>query len=290
MGLFGGSFNPPHQGHLHVSETALIRGALDQVWWMVTPGNPLKDHSELAPLAERLRHCRQVANHPKIRVTAFEARYQINYTEQALTVVKRYHPNVRFVWLMGADNLAGFHRWDRILGRQRNRGAPGSLNIKRVGGGGGGADLDAGKVCRRVHRLLAEDDLVANLHPADRLDAGGVELGLEGVEQVVIGHAVELFGTVERVGRRQQTKLRNEQGDRGVGHDAHVDAPPGDLFGDILFAAQLRAHEGFDGQFAARDLGNLVDEFLGDLAPGRTRRWRGAQPKLLGFGGLAHGK
>jgi len=111
VGLFGGSFNPPHEGHLHVSETALIRGALDQVWWMVTPGNPLKDHSELAPLAERIRHCRQIARHPKIKVTAFEARYQINYTEQALTVVKRYHPDVRFIWLMGADNLAGFHRW-----------------------------------------------------------------------------------------------------------------------------------------------------------------------------------
>ncbi|WP_244530572.1 nicotinate-nucleotide adenylyltransferase [Salaquimonas pukyongi] len=119
VGLFGGSFNPPHEGHLHVSETALIRGALDQVWWMVTPGNPLKDHSELAPLAERIRLCRQVARHPGIKVTAFEARYKVNYTEQALTIVKRYHQDVRFIWLMGADNLAGFHRWQnwrRIAG------------------------------------------------------------------------------------------------------------------------------------------------------------------------------
>jgi len=111
IGLFGGSFNPPHAGHVHVSETALIRGRLDRVWWLVTPGNPLKDHSDLAPLAERLRLSRALIRHPRIEVTAFEARFKVNYTEQALSIVRRYHPGVDFVWLMGADNLAGFHRW-----------------------------------------------------------------------------------------------------------------------------------------------------------------------------------
>ena len=111
VGLFGGSFNPPHMGHVHVSETALVRGQLDQVWWLVTPGNPLKDHSELAPLAERIRKCREIANHPKIRITAFEARYRLKYTEETLQLLTKLRPNVKFVWLMGADNLASFHKW-----------------------------------------------------------------------------------------------------------------------------------------------------------------------------------
>jgi len=111
VALFGGSFNPPHSGHVHVSETALVRGQLDQVWWLVTPGNPLKDHSELAALDERVHLCREITRHPRIKVTAFEARYNLNYTEQTLKLLKRLRPNINFVWLMGADNLAGFHKW-----------------------------------------------------------------------------------------------------------------------------------------------------------------------------------
>lgn len=111
IGLFGGSFNPPHEGHVHVSETALVRGQLDQVWWLVTPGNPLKDHSELAPLAERIRKCRALISNPRIKVTAVEARYQVNYTEETLKIITNRHRKTRFVWIMGADNLAGFHRW-----------------------------------------------------------------------------------------------------------------------------------------------------------------------------------
>lgn len=111
VGLFGGSFNPPHHGHLHVSETALVRGQLDQVWWLVTPGNPLKDHSELAPLAERVRACRDLIEDRRIKVTAFEARYDLNYTEETLRLVRQHHSRVNFVWIMGADNLASFHKW-----------------------------------------------------------------------------------------------------------------------------------------------------------------------------------
>lgn len=111
VALFGGSFNPPHAGHVHVSETALIRGKFDQVWWLVTPGNPLKDHSELAPLARRIRQCAEITTNPRIKITAFEARYKLNYTEQTLKLVKKLHTRVNFVWLMGADNLAGFHKW-----------------------------------------------------------------------------------------------------------------------------------------------------------------------------------
>ena len=111
IGLFGGSFNPPHQGHLLVSETVLNRCRLDFVWWIVTPGNPLKDHGELTPLGERIARCRALARHPRIAVTAFEARWQMRYTADTLALLRRRFPKVRFVWIMGADNLANFHRW-----------------------------------------------------------------------------------------------------------------------------------------------------------------------------------
>ena len=111
IALFGGSFNPPHEGHLNVSELALQRLGVDQVWWIVTPGNPLKDHSELASLEDRIELCNELASHPKIKVTAFEARYRVRYTADTLRLLKRIRPRLNFVWLMGADNLAQFHKW-----------------------------------------------------------------------------------------------------------------------------------------------------------------------------------
>ncbi|MGU3576921.1 nicotinate-nucleotide adenylyltransferase [Brucellaceae bacterium C25G] len=113
VGLFGGSFNPPHAGHVLVAETALRRLKLDQLWWMVTPGSPLKNLSELAPLKDRLTASRQLANDPRIKVTAFEAAYNVRYTADTLAIIQKANPNVRFIWIMGADNLAQFHRWDR---------------------------------------------------------------------------------------------------------------------------------------------------------------------------------
>ncbi|MEM7463529.1 MAG: nicotinate-nucleotide adenylyltransferase [Pseudomonadota bacterium] len=111
IGLLGGSFNPPHEGHLHISELALKRAKLDQVWWIVSPGNPLKDHSELASLGKRLRLCHDLARHPDIKITAFEARFNVRYTEHTLSILKKRRSRLKFVWLMGADNLAGFHKW-----------------------------------------------------------------------------------------------------------------------------------------------------------------------------------
>ncbi len=111
IGLYGGSFNPAHAGHRHVSEMALKRLGLDRVWWIVTPGNPLKDTGELATTAMRVEKARQIADHPRIDVTAFEEEIGARYTVDTLAYLKRRHPNVRFVWIMGADNLAGFHRW-----------------------------------------------------------------------------------------------------------------------------------------------------------------------------------
>ena len=112
IGLLGGSFNPPHAAHRLISETALKRLRLAQVWWLVTPGNPLKDHANLAPLAERIRLSRRMARNPSIKVTAFEAAIGTAYTAQALAWLCRRLPRARFVWLMGADNLATFHRWN----------------------------------------------------------------------------------------------------------------------------------------------------------------------------------
>jgi nicotinate-nucleotide adenylyltransferase len=113
VGLFGGSFNPPHAGHALVAEIAIRRLRLDRLWWIVSPGNPLKDASELLPLAERIRRCEAIMRHPRARVTAFEAAYHLRYTADTLALVKARNPGVRFVWIMGADNLAGFHRWQR---------------------------------------------------------------------------------------------------------------------------------------------------------------------------------
>lgn len=113
VGLFGGSFNPPHAGHVLVSETALRRLRLDQVWWLVTPGNPLKDTRKLPPLAERMNAARKLTRDPRIVVTDLEAQIGTRYTFDTVDWLVRRCPGVRFVWLMGADNLAQFDRWQR---------------------------------------------------------------------------------------------------------------------------------------------------------------------------------
>ena len=113
IGLFGGSFNPPHNGHLLVSEIALKRLQLDQIWWIVTPGNPLKDSNQLASLFERIKLCENIANHPSIKITAFELAHPTRFTADTLKFVKARLPGTNFVWIMGADNLASFHKWQR---------------------------------------------------------------------------------------------------------------------------------------------------------------------------------
>jgi len=113
IGLFGGTFNPPHEGHRLASLIALQRLELSSVWWIVTPGNPLKENSGLPPMQTRMEAARSVANHPKIAVTGFEADIETRYTYDTIRYLVDRHPGVHFVWIMGADNLAGFHRWQR---------------------------------------------------------------------------------------------------------------------------------------------------------------------------------
>jgi nicotinate-nucleotide adenylyltransferase len=111
VGLFGGSFNPAHDGHAHVAETALRRLGLDRVVWLVSPQNPLKSADQTAPLADRMASARAVARGPDMIVSDFETRAGLVWTVDVLRAMKARHPGVRFVWLMGSDNLAGFHRW-----------------------------------------------------------------------------------------------------------------------------------------------------------------------------------
>jgi nicotinate-nucleotide adenylyltransferase len=111
IGLLGGSFNPPHVAHRAISLLAIKRLKLDRVWWLVTPGNPLKDPSGLHDLDQRTEAARQVANDPRIDVSCLESVIGTRYTVDTIAYLRRRLSGLRFVWIMGADNLAQFHRW-----------------------------------------------------------------------------------------------------------------------------------------------------------------------------------
>jgi nicotinate-nucleotide adenylyltransferase len=113
IGLLGGTFDPPHAAHLHISQVALKRLGLDRLWWLVTPGNPLKTRGDVSAFATRLTKAQKLAAHPRIEVTGFEASLGSAYTVDMLEVLTRRFPGTRFVWIMGADNLATFHHWKR---------------------------------------------------------------------------------------------------------------------------------------------------------------------------------
>lgn len=118
VGLLGGSFNPAHDGHRYISVEALRRLGLDQVWWLVSPQNPLKPRQGMAPLVERVARAAAVARHPRIRVLPLESRLGTRYTVDTLLRLRAWQDH-RFVWLMGADNLAQLPRWRqwrRIMG------------------------------------------------------------------------------------------------------------------------------------------------------------------------------
>ncbi|MBK0327596.1 nicotinate-nucleotide adenylyltransferase [Rhodobacteraceae bacterium F11138] len=110
VGLFGGSFDPPHAGHVHVTREALKRFSLDRIWWLVSPGNPLKEHGP-APLMRRMTAARTLLKDPRVTVSDLETRLGTRATADTITRLQAIYPGVRFVWLMGADNLAQFHKW-----------------------------------------------------------------------------------------------------------------------------------------------------------------------------------
>jgi nicotinate-nucleotide adenylyltransferase len=111
IGLFGGSFDPAHDGHVHVTRAALRALRLDQVWWLVTPGNPLKPDAPAA-LDRRMQRARAIMRHPKVQVTDLESQLGTRYTADTLARLQALYPDRHFVWIMGGDNLAGLHHWE----------------------------------------------------------------------------------------------------------------------------------------------------------------------------------
>lgn len=110
VGLLGGSFDPAHEGHAHITRTAMKRFGLDRVWWLVSPSNPLKSRGP-APIGKRVARARAVMQHPRVDVTDIESRLGTRFTAQTIAALQKRYSGVKFVWLMGADNLAQFHKW-----------------------------------------------------------------------------------------------------------------------------------------------------------------------------------
>lgn len=113
VGLLGGSFNPPHEGHLHISKSVLKSLHLDAVWWLVTPQNPLKTSKDLLPIEERLDLSTQIIDHPKIIATTIEEQFQSRYSYQTVRALKKHYPHTQFAWITGMDNAHNFHLWNR---------------------------------------------------------------------------------------------------------------------------------------------------------------------------------
>ena len=111
IGLLGGSFNPAHDGHLHISLQALQRLGLDEIWWLVSPQNPLKETRGMAAFRDRMASAQKIATHPRIRVSAVEHRLGTRYTVDTVKALRRRYPDCAFVWLMGADNLSQLPAW-----------------------------------------------------------------------------------------------------------------------------------------------------------------------------------
>ncbi|MYZ48662.1 nicotinate-nucleotide adenylyltransferase [Rhizobiales bacterium L72] len=162
VGLYGGSFNPAHAGHRHVSLLALRRLSLDQVWWLVTPGNPLKMTGGLPPQRERMAQAAAVARHPRIAVTGLEAEIGTRFTADLVAWLAERLPLVRFVWIMGSDNLCQFDRWERF------EAIAGTVPLAVVNRPG---SLAAPLAARAAHRLArwripeAESHVLADLAP-----------------------------------------------------------------------------------------------------------------------------
>ncbi len=161
IGLFGGTFDPPHAAHLGASLLALKRLNLDRIWWLVTPGNPLKNTRGLRPLDERIAEARElVGHHPRIDVSGLEAVINTRYTYDTLAFLVRRCPGVRFVWVMGADNLRSLYRW------QNWRGIASIVPIAVVDRMGSSLYATGGRAAQALGRYRLPEHLASKL--ADR--------------------------------------------------------------------------------------------------------------------------
>jgi nicotinate-nucleotide adenylyltransferase len=161
IGLLGGSFDPAHEGHAHITREALARMGLDQVWWLVTPGNPLKARQP-APMANRLAQARRMMDHPRVKITELETYLGTTTTADTIDRLRTIYPGVRFVWLMGADNLVQFHRWGRW--RDILRAVP--VGVLARPGSGVAARLSVAARAFRVHQLERGEGLGGKRAPA----------------------------------------------------------------------------------------------------------------------------
>ena len=161
VGLLGGSFDPAHEGHAHITREAIKRMGLDKVWWLVTPGNPLKARQP-APIAERLIRARQVIPDPRVVITDLEAKLGTRATVDTLEALKAIYPGVHFVWLMGADNLVQFHKWGRW--RDILRSVP--VGVLARPGAGVEARLSVAARAFRVDRVARGEGIGGRKAPA----------------------------------------------------------------------------------------------------------------------------
>lgn len=160
IGLLGGSFDPAHEGHVHITREALKRLGLDQVWWLVSPGNPLKARQP-APLADRMARAGSVMKHPRVKITALEASLGTRATADTIDRLREIYPGVTFVWLMGADNLVQFHKWGRW--RDILRAVP--VGVLARPGSGVAARLSLAARAFRVHRVERGENLRGRIPP-----------------------------------------------------------------------------------------------------------------------------
>jgi nicotinate-nucleotide adenylyltransferase len=161
IGLLGGSFDPAHEGHAHLTREALKRMRLDKVWWLVTPGNPLKARQP-APMADRMAQARQILPDPRVEITNLEAKLGTRATYDTLRELCALYPGVHFVWLMGADNLVQFHKWGRW--RDILRMVP--VGVLARPGSGVVARMSVAARAFRVNRVNAGENLRGHAAPA----------------------------------------------------------------------------------------------------------------------------
>ena len=160
IGLLGGSFDPAHEGHAHITREAMKWMGLDQVWWLVSPGNPLKARQP-APMVDRMARARQVIRHPRVKITALEAALGTRATADTVDRLRKIYPGVTFVWLMGADNLVQFHRWERWRDILRSV----AVGVLARPGAGVAARMSVAARAFRVHRAARGETLRGHQPP-----------------------------------------------------------------------------------------------------------------------------